>query len=166
MTAEAISLGGTGTLPDTLTNALVPSSTSRKSWRRTAESVRCVISACKGTGRKGQLGKFPRLQKPRKMGSSVRQLVTASLVKMRLKDPDISGSSLAMVRTRGLGSFTSSPTTSFLCSDLLRLPRATLLETPNAPQGLGTPEDLVHLILVSSPLRSFDSNPIGPLPPL
>lgn len=35
-------------LPGTLTKALVPSSTSRKSWRRTAESVKCMISAYKG----------------------------------------------------------------------------------------------------------------------
>lgn len=36
------------------------------------------------------------------MGSSVRQLVTVSLVKMRLKGPDVSRSCLAMVRTKKL----------------------------------------------------------------
>lgn len=48
--ADTFSPEGMRNLPEPLTKALVPSSTSRKSWRRTPESVRCMTSAYKGTG--------------------------------------------------------------------------------------------------------------------
>ena len=56
---ETLSLEGTWTPLDTLTKALVPSSTSRKSWWRTAESVRCITSAYQGTGKNGIGENFP-----------------------------------------------------------------------------------------------------------
>lgn len=99
---------GKGDLLDILTNALVPSSTSRKSWRRTATSVKCMMSACKCTGK----GLCPRhfsdfrSQGPDEAMSNWKVIV--SLIKMKLQSLFF-GLSLDLVRIKPRFAFSSKP---------------------------------------------------------
>ena len=76
---------GKGDLPDILTNALVPSSTSRKSWRRTATSVKCMMSACKCTGKGLCPGHFSDFRSQGPDEAMTNWKVIVSLIKMKLQ---------------------------------------------------------------------------------